>query len=995
MNDATTRRGSYAVCAVLFFFSGFAALIYELVWVRHLGLIFGNTVQAAAAVFAAYMAGLALGAALFGNKLAAAQRPTRWFAALQIAIAIYALAMPALFHELRMVYRAALQQSANAPWLAHGLRFALGFLLLLFPTACMGGTLPALAQALLRDQRRFGWGLGLLYGINTLGAALGVLAAGFVLIERIGVSGANALAAALSLIAGGMAWFLRESHPADAARGDAKENTEAQHHPVIVYTVLGAAAASGAIALALEVVWFRTLILIFGSTTYSFSAMLAIYLLGIGAGALAAGLFVDRIRSPLMAYAMVQSFIGISTLYALRWFNRFPFWMLRVLQRSGFTWTAMMTVRFLIAAAFLLAPTLCMGAAFTFLTRTMRAHTSDSSPAVGRVYAWNTVGSMLGSLLGGLVLLPWLGMERSLILLAVAAVIAGLCALILARAGGWPAAAAFFGIMVFTVGAYATHPGWSRKLMAAGPYFAPWQFISGSQIVLLDRIRSEELLYYREGIMANSSVSRSDDQKLYFSSDGKVEADTSPRSLTLQRMMGHLPLLFHPAPRKVLNIGLGAGVTFGSISCHSPEHFEVVEIEPAVLDAARHFARWNHNVMNHPKAVITLGDGRNHLFCTTNRYDVITSDPFEPVYTGANALYTVDHFRQARACLAPGGIMCQYLPLYELSPDDFSMIVRSFVNVFPDSIMFFTGDDTIMLGFTGGVAVDAPTLRRRFEVPEVKQSLAEIGVVSPEVLMAMCVADLRKPLGLFGCGPLNSDDRPYVEFSAPRNALRYTNPENIAALLEAFSPVPDEMLKGFDDDARRNITTFHNALRETLEGVALQTAGNASGAFHKYVRAHEAAPQHPIITDLLVSLIMTSADNLREDNQLDDAIYQYNMALQWRPQEFMALFHLVDLLMRTNRPGPAGDMLDRALAAYPDSALLLGLKGRYVAAISQDFAAAKGFLQQAVMRAPWKPELWRDYAMFSEAAGDLLTALAARQQAEELEKYPLTNSIER
>lgn len=994
MNDTYIARGRYAACAILFFFSGFAALIYELVWVRHLGFIFGNTIQAATAVFAAYMAGLAVGAAFFGKRLATAQRPTRWFAVLQMAIALYALSIPFLFAGLRLVYRAAVQHSSGAPVLAHALRFVMGFLLLLFPTACMGGTLPALAQALLRDLRSFGRGLGSLYGINTLGAAMGVFAAGFLLIEHMGVSGTNAVAVALSIAAGVIAWCLREREGLSEALSVAPPAAEARSASA-PYLILSAAAASGLIALALEVVWFRALILIFGSTTYSFSAMLVIYLVGIALGAFAAGFWADRLRWPMMAYAFAQSGIGLFTLCSLRWFNRMPFWMLEVLQRYGFAWPTMVVVRFLIAAVFLLVPTLFMGAAFTFVVRAMRAHTHTSSPAVGRVYAWNTIGSMLGSLLGGLVLLPWLGMERSLLALSLAAIVVALFILVALRVGGWQPAAGFFGILLLAVGAYTTHPGWSRKLMAAGPYFAPWQYISGSQVILLDRIRSEELLYYREGIMANSSVSRSDDHKLYFSSDGKVEADTSPRSLTLQRMMGHLPLLFHPHPRRVLNIGLGAGVTFGSISCHAPEHFEVVEIEPAVLDAARHFAQWNHNVMNRPNARITLGDGRNHLFCTTNLYDVITSDPFEPVYTGANHLYTVDHFRQARARLAPGGIMCQYLPLYELSPADFSMIVRSFVHIFPESIMFFTGDDTIMLGFTDAVALDVEKLRRKFEIPEVKQSLADIGVVSPEILMAMCVADLRKPLGLFGHGPLNSDDHPFVEFSAPRNALRYTNPENIAAMLEAFSPVPTELLQGFDREARQHIETFHQALRETLEGVALERAGDASGAFRKYVQAHQAAPEHPLITDLLVNLIMTSANNLRESEQLEEAIYQYNMVLQFRPQEFMALFHLVDLLMRTQRPGPAGDILDRALAAYPDSALFLGLKGRYVAAVSQDFQAAKGYLQRAVVRAPWKPELWRDYAFFSEASGDMLTAIAARQQAEELEKRPLTNSIER
>lgn len=982
------------ICSILFFFSGFAALIYELLWVRKFGLIFGNTTHAAAAVFSAYMAGMALGAAFFGRRASRAQRPIAWYGWLQILIGLYALALPLLLHALREVYRLAYQHVGPSLHFPHILRFGLGFLILLLPTACMGGTLPALAQGLLRQTDRFGAGIGLLYGLNTLGATMGVLATGFVLIEKLGLQTTNILAVAITLAAGLIALMLREPSPEIAVAAPPLPDHANKVHAAGLW-ILIAVAIAGTLALALEIVWFRTLVLIFGSTTYSVSTMLAVFLVGIGLGSVLLGWVADRTRYPAAGFAAAQSLIGLYTLYSLRWFNALPFWMLGFLQRHGVSYGAMMVARFAIAATFLLPPTLLMGAAFAFAARAFRHEARAPAAATGRVSAWNTVGAAFGSLIGGLVLLPRFGMENSLIMLGGGAVLLGLGAVLFSRLRGWLAAALALLPLALGLGAIATHPGWSRKLMAAGPYFTPWQYLDGPNVTLLDHIRSSELLYYREGIIANVSVIRSDDQKLYFSSDGKVEADTSPRSLALQRMMGHLPLLFHPNPQRVLNIGLGAGTTFGALSCYPLLHCEVVEIEPAVLDVARFFARWNHDVMNRTNIVITIGDGRNHLFCTTNFYDVITSDPFEPVYTGANNLYTVDHFRQARARLSPGGIMCQYLPLYELSPEDFSMIVRSFTSVFPDSVMFYTGDDTIMLGFRDGVRLNAEWLRLRFEIPAVKESLAEIGIGSPEILLAMFVADLRRPAGLFGSGPLNTDTHPYVEFYAPRHALRYTNPENIMAVLEAFSPVPEEWTALFSAEEQSRISAFHEALRTTLDAIRRQQAGEFSSAFRQLGTAHQAAPAHPVITDHLINLIFTSANNLYAAGDWEEAIHQFGVVLQLRPSDFMTLFRLVDLLMRTNRPHPAGELIDRALQYYPDSALFLGLKGRYVAAISQDFMTAKGYLQQAVMRAPWKPELWRDYALFARATEDLLTALVAEQQAEELEKQPLTNSIER
>ena len=175
----------------------------------------------------------------------------------------------------------------------------------------------------------------------------------------------------------------------------------------------------------------------------------------------------------------------------------------------------------------------------------------------------------------------------------------------------------------------------------------------------------------------------------------------------LQRMMGHLPMLFHPNPQQVLNIGLGAGVTFGAVSCYPAEHLEVVEFEPSVVNVAKIWGTKNHNVLDHPHVKVTINDGRNHLFTTSKSYDVITSDPFEPVMAGAANLYTVDFFELAKSKLSNDGIMAQYLPLYELSYDDYQMIMRSFAEVFPDCIIFFTGFDTILLGAKNNKSFDS------------------------------------------------------------------------------------------------------------------------------------------------------------------------------------------------------------------------------------------------------------------------------------------------
>ena len=498
---------------------------------------------------------------------------------LEILIGLYALTAPALFHLLQSGYRTAFAHGLESPILIASTRFVLALLILILPTVCMGGSLPAISHGLVRREQRFGAGISRLYGSNTLGAVVGLLATGFVLIEHYGLHRTNMIAAAANLAVGLTAVLtgraadpkiIEEPAPVPQAVPDRRET----------FAVLLGVGVGGFIALALEVAWFRALVLIFGSTTYSFSAMLAVFLAGISLGALAFGWISDRMRRPLAAFALAEILIGLFTMFSLRWFNDMPLHLLRFLLNHSFSWPAMIAARFGITVVFLMVPAILMGFAFTVAARVMRRQTNASSRAVGVVYAWNTVGGMFGAFAGGFLLLPLLGTERSLILLGVAAVLLGILVILFSNQRGAFAGGLVIGAVVLGTGVYASHPGWNHKLMAAGPYFNPWTFVSGTNIVFRERLNSEELLLYREGLVANVSVSRSDEQKLYFSSDGKVEADTSPRSMMLQRMMGHIPLLFHPNPRRVLNIGLGAGVTFGAVSCYPLDRFEVVEIEP-------------------------------------------------------------------------------------------------------------------------------------------------------------------------------------------------------------------------------------------------------------------------------------------------------------------------------------------------------------------------------------------------------------------------------
>lgn len=973
------------VC-VLFFFSGFAALVYELLWLRHLGLIFGNTVQAAATVMTAYMCGLAIGAHFSGKWAEGAKKPVQIFGFLEMGIGLYALCVPGLFAVLRVVYRFAYQNLSESLSFLTFFRFVLAIFLLLVPTSLMGATLPVLSKGFLRQRKRFGTRLGGLYGLNTLGAVTGVLSCGFVLIPYMGLTATNRIAIVVNLVVGILALvFGRSSAGAVDSRTTECATVAVRQWPAKVWLLLIAAGMSGFLSLAFEVVWFRALILVFGSTAYSFSAMLSVFLLGIALGALLLSWLADHVRRPVLLFAMAEAVIGAYTLWSMYRFGTKPEFLLRHLMKYGLTWGSMITAKFAIALGFLLVPAVLFGMAFTVGARAVRESLPSSPRTVGEVYTFNTAGAMLGAFLAGFVFLPSLGMEKTLMFLSFLALLLGSALSIMAGGPVWRRGLIATASLVCIGGVLVHPPCWDKRLLAIGPYFFPWKFLKDERITLYEQIQSERLLFYEEGITSTVSTSKMVDEQLYFAIDGKIEADTNPRGMVIQRMIGHLPMLFHPQPRSVLNIGLGAGVTLGALGCYPVDELDVVEIERGVERVTEIWTRYNHEILKHPKVHIIIGDGRNHLFCTKKRYDVITSDPFEPVVGGAANLFTIEHFQQARDRMKDGGIMCQWVPMYELSEQDFFTILRSFVHVFPESALFFTGSDIVMLGFNSPMNLNPAVVRDKFAIPAVRESLAEIGFVRTDMILGMFVSDMRRDMRFVGAGPLNTDTHPVIEFSAPKSALHYTPDANQRVLLDHFTDIPEEFFRGFTPEQRKVMLNGHEALRKTLRASIHRAMGRPKDAFILLLEAVQQAPDNPVIRNELVATIMASAQNMLNAREFRQASLQYQLALQYQPDEFWALYHLVSLSMNAGRPEVARGFLDEGLKHYPDSPLFVALRGKYRGTMGDIRGACDDF-SRAIEQLPNRFDLWKDYAFFLEAAGNTKGARKAEAEVRRLKR---------
>jgi spermidine synthase len=991
MKTATPRRASLSkantrgqpadgALLVLVFLSGFAALVYELLWFRQLGHIFGNTVQAAATVLAAFMLGLAWGADLARRRVAHLSNPVRWFGLLEAGIGLYALAVPAAFALASLGYRAAAFHIPTAPLLIAGLRFVLATLVLLVPTLLMGASLPVLSEVALRSRDRFASRLGWLYGSNTAGATLGVLACGFVLVPHWGVHATNTLAAAVNLAAG-LAAVLMSRHAVPAARTATTQTAQPAITPRPV-GLLAVAAVCGFLALGFETVWFRALVLVFGSTSHSFAIMVAGFLLGLTIGAAAFGRLADHPRRAAWALAAALSGIGLWTLGSMRLYDSGPEFLLRWLTRFDFSWRAMLLAKAILASVFLLPLAVLSGLAFPAVVRLVRDRSASAGRAVGAVFSVNALGSAAGAAVTGFALLPFCGLEHSLLVLGGVALLLGIAVAWRASGAAWPSRLGFAVIVtIAAAGLYRHTPSWDPLLLSSGAYFSPTTHVENGRVVLRDRLRSVELLFYREGATATLAVTRTPDGRLFFSSDGKVEADTSPPDMVLQRMQGHLPMLLHPDPRQVLNIGLGAGVTSGAISIYPNVHLDVVDIEPVVTNVAALWAPWNHDLIRRGRFNFLINDGRNHLLVTTNRYDVITSDPFEPVVAGAANLYTVEHFRLARARLAAGGLMAQFLPLYELSRADLLMILRSFLRVFPRSAVFFTGKDTILLGMTDGASIALETAAAKLVVPEVRASLAEIGVDRPERLLDMLVMSFDPGhSGALENGPVNTDDLPIIEFSAPKSALVYQPDANQQVLLNSFHDIPAAYLAGLTQEAIAAATNGHKGLRLLLQAGILRSAGDLRGSLEMLNEAARLAPASPIIRNELAQTLAQLAWEAQLSGKPREALEWNQAILKVSPRDFWALHNLALMALADKQTALAQDYLKRGLEVYPDAALLLALRGRYLGSTG-DIAAACRDLKAAARILPRRSDYWDYYAYYLERNGQPAEASIAAARA--------------
>jgi spermidine synthase len=698
---------------LLFVGSGCAALIYEIVWFQLLELVIGSSAVSMGVLLGTFMGGMCLGSLLLPRVMPAGWHPFRVYAVLELGIGAIALVLLFGMPFVGGAYTA----RAGSGMVGILMRGVAAGVCLLPPTMLMGATLPAIARWVEASPKGVAW-LGFFYGGNTAGAVIGSLLAGFYLLRVTDIAVTTYVAVALNVAVAGMALAVAMMAPYEPSVIARPLLTPARDRWA-VYVAIG---MSGLTALAAEVLWTRTLSLLLGATTYTFSLILAVFLTGIGIGSSLGSALGRELARPRIALAWCQLLLCAAVAWTAVILNdSLPYWPINPSISTNLWFQFQLDLTRCFFAV--LPGAILWGASFPLALASVASENEDPARVVGGIYAANTLGAIVGSLGASLVLIVWLGSQRAQQLLII---VAALSALVLV----WQEKTSTAVVSVASVAAALlafTVPPLPGMLVAFGRYTAT-------------ELGQAQIIYVGEGWNAAVAVSERSNGVRNYHNAGKVQASSEPQDMRLQRMLGHLTTLVPKSAKSVVVIGCGAGVTAGAVSVDpSVEHETIAEIEPLVPRVvSTYFAEHNFDVVRNPKVSVRIDDARHFLLTTKEKFDAVTSDPLDPWVKGAAMLYTREFFELVRQRLNPGGVVTLFVQLYESNTEAVKSEVGTFFEAFPKGMVFANtyngaGYDLVLLGQVDGTTIDLDEMEARLKRPEygpVAKSLEQIGMHS-------------------------------------------------------------------------------------------------------------------------------------------------------------------------------------------------------------------------------------------------------------------------
>jgi len=986
---------------VLFFFSGASALIYQVVWIRMFGLVFGVSAFAMATVLVAFMSGLGVGNFYFGKVADRSDDPVRLYAALEFGIGLFGLIFPFLYSALRFLC-AHMPDGIQGSFLKlSASRFVLSLLVLAIPTTLMGGTLPVLSKIFVRDLRTIGKKVGGLYSVNNAGAIAGCLAAGFILIMLLGVHGTIYVAAGVNIAVALVAWRMRLISTVKERAGGTGQTVvipRAQNQVTfpkrIVRLVLILIGVEGFVSLAYELVWTRILsAAVLGNSVYSFCIVTAVFILGLTLGSLIVAAIIDKRKDLVGFFGLVEIAIGLSAVAFLAIFCAFP-----GLSTSPHLHTVSaalgrtMGKDLFFSIAIMLVPATLMGMAFPTAVKICTSKIEGAAQRVGVVGGVNIVGSILGSFAGGFILISLFGMYRTVFILALVNVAAGCAALMID-----PLLQRLFRFAIVAALAAACF------LIAAGlPHHALfWRSTTVSR-------ENEQLSYYVEDYAATVSVVNAQSIEgpvKTLAVDGIPVAGSDFMLRTTQKVQAHIPLLLyesqnHGRAHTVLAVGLGSGGTSWSAMQHTKSSITCVELVPGVAAAAkREFAAENHAVFDSARYHLIFGDGRNHVFATKKRYDVILTESVHPVFAGNASLYTQDYFATCRQRLTENGVFSVWLPIYRISRDDFRTVMATFQSVFPFATVWFTANSlsrqVLLIGTMKKLHLDYATWCARALDPGVLKDLKEVRLDDPAKLldcMIMSEDDIRD----FSAGAaVHTDNHPRLEFSSPKSADDFTTwKQNLAAIIPYKRNRFDVLVNCSDSSqALQALQRYDSSGSHILNGI-VNHFDNQEVALREYRIAQGLNPADSSIGYLAKQELLSmqeKVNGLRLAGKIREAGIASGMMLSADPDDFEIVREAALWYARMHMVDTAEALLLGFAKSHPHRADVYTSRG-IVFVNNQQWDRAIAVLDSALLLCPGCAEAYNTRAIAFAGKGLYADALSSLDKAIELD--PKTPNVQ-
>ena len=989
-------QGISIVILGCFFLSGFLGLVYEIIWIRKLGLILGNTVFAVSTVIAAFFGGLALGSLVFGKLANRVDSSVKIYAYLEFAVGGFALLFPTLlylFSKFYTIFYPYIYQSFIILTLT---RFIFLVLILAIPTTMMGGTLPLLSQYFVKRYSNMSFKIGMLYALNTFGATLGAFLCGFYFIRYIGVNTTNYVAGIVNLLVGLVA-YLTASKLRETA--DIKSNNSGQPEipsvkdqqtlgALTVKVILICYFFSGFSSIAYEVVWTRYLSLALENTVYTYTIILTIFLLGIALGSILFARLFDKVKDLLRLFGYLELCIGLSA------FMLGPVVYLFFLKVAY----KMLLFEFLVCGVLMLIPTTLMGATFPIIVKMLTTNVQRIGHSTGRLYAINTCGCIAGSLCAGFLFLPILGINLSLNTLVIINILIGFLCLFIVPDGVKPRRRR---ILQFNAIAVVLILG-----ALIGSRFA-LKIQIPQEVLSLVKAPEEEIILLKEGLENTVwvTVNQENQQKSIWANKtvlGRTKAE-GQFNLAPQPIQGHIPMLLHQGePKKILGICLGTGQTFGSMLMYDIDKMDIVDISQTISDVAlKHFADHNGNLSKDNKTTIILEDGRNFVAHTKNMYDIITLEPSPPEEAGIVNLYTREFYQLSKKRLNKGGIMSQWLPLYNTRPNESIRIIKTFISVFENSLLWYNSADLLLLGFNGEIHINTEKISERLNIKKISNDLNISYLGYPEYnlnhidnFLAGLLMGPEELRAISQSVDVYTDNRPDLEFSAlndtilPSNLqLEWNSPDrsewlkiqNAELISSHLSPlhsyiptIPKEKLQRIEKVRAQHIGHIYAQAYDTL-GIARSKESNLKAAIAFYQKAVQYNPNYaPAYSNL--------GKDYYANGQSSEAIAAYKTAVKLSPNMPESLHGLGTVYFAIGWLDDAITSWRHAVEVKPDFSEVHNNLGVAYAAKGRYYTAIDAY-QKAIEFNPNYADAYYNLGLVYEVTNQLENACTAYEKA--------------